>query len=105
MDQRTLTRGPSVVDGGSDDARRPQCLGQRVIVVVVLCRCGKSLAVKAIGSCFNLPLYRINMIDIFSGRHGNPEATFVAACRTMEEMAPAVHDDESPAAPITAVSM
>jgi SpoVK/Ycf46/Vps4 family AAA+-type ATPase len=37
-----------------------------------------------------LPLYRIDMIEIFSGRHGNPEGTFVAACRTMEEMAPAV---------------
>jgi SpoVK/Ycf46/Vps4 family AAA+-type ATPase len=37
-----------------------------------------------------VPLYRIDMIEIFSGRHGNPEATFVSACRTMEEMAPAV---------------
>lgn len=52
--------------------------------------CGKSLAVKAVASCFGLPLYRIDMIEIFSGRHGNPEGTFVAACRTMEEMAPAV---------------
>jgi len=52
--------------------------------------CGKSLAVKAIAQCFQLPLYRIDMIEVFSGRHGNPEATFVSACRTMEEMAPAV---------------
>ncbi len=52
--------------------------------------CGKSLAVKAVGSCFGLPLYRIDMTEIFSGRHGNPEGTFVSACRTMEEMAPAV---------------
>jgi SpoVK/Ycf46/Vps4 family AAA+-type ATPase len=60
------------------------------ILLMGVSGCGKSLAVKSIGTCFNLPLYRINMIDIFSGRHGNPEATFVAACRTMEEMAPAV---------------
>jgi len=52
--------------------------------------CGKSLAVKAIAQCFMLPLYRIDMIEVFSGRHGNPEGTFVGACRTMEEMAPAV---------------
>jgi SpoVK/Ycf46/Vps4 family AAA+-type ATPase len=52
--------------------------------------CGKSLAVKAIAECFQLPLYRIDMIEVFSGRHGNPEGTFVSACRTMEEMAPAV---------------
>jgi len=52
--------------------------------------CGKSLAVKAIAECFQLPLYRIDMIEVFSGRHGNAEGTFVSACRTMEEMAPAV---------------
>lgn len=52
--------------------------------------CGKSLAVKAIAESFSLPLYRIDMIEVFSGRHGNPEGVFVGACRTMEEMAPAV---------------
>jgi SpoVK/Ycf46/Vps4 family AAA+-type ATPase len=30
------------------------------------------------------------MPEIFSGRHGKPEGAFVAACRMMEEMAPAV---------------
>lgn len=52
--------------------------------------CGKSLCVKAIASTFELPLYRVDMIEIFSGRHGKPEGAFVEACRTMEEMAPAV---------------
>jgi hypothetical protein len=52
--------------------------------------CGKSLAVKAVAQCFGLPLYRIDMIEVFSGLHGNPEGTFVGACRTMEEIAPAV---------------
>ncbi|MGO9259975.1 MAG: AAA family ATPase [Bryobacteraceae bacterium] len=52
--------------------------------------CGKSLSVKAIASAFNLPLYRIDMIEIFSGRHGKPEGVFVEACRMMEDMAPAV---------------
>jgi SpoVK/Ycf46/Vps4 family AAA+-type ATPase len=52
--------------------------------------CGKSLCVKAISSHFQLPLYRIDMIEIFSGRHGKPEGAFVAACRMMEDMAPAV---------------
>jgi adenylate kinase family enzyme len=52
--------------------------------------CGKSLAIKAIASHFQLPLYRIDMIEIFSGRHGKPEGAFVAACRMMEDMAPAV---------------
>jgi len=52
--------------------------------------CGKSLCVKAIASCFELPLYRVDMTEIFSGRHGKPEGVFVESCRMMEEMAPAV---------------
>jgi len=52
--------------------------------------CGKSLSVKAIASYFELPLYRIDMIEIFSGRHGKPEGAFVQACRMLEDMAPAV---------------
>ena len=52
--------------------------------------CGKSLCVKAIASAFQLPLYRVDMVEIFSGRHGKPEGAFVAACRTIEEMAPAI---------------
>jgi len=52
--------------------------------------CGKSLSVKAIASCFSLPLYRVDMIEVFSGRHGNPDAAFADACRTLEAMAPAV---------------
>ncbi len=52
--------------------------------------CGKSLSVKAIASCFELPLYRLDMIEIFSGRHGKPEGVFVQACRMMEDMAPAI---------------
>jgi SpoVK/Ycf46/Vps4 family AAA+-type ATPase len=52
--------------------------------------CGKSLSVKAIASYFQLPLYRVDMIEIFSGRHGKPEGAFVETCRMMEDMAPAV---------------
>jgi hypothetical protein len=52
--------------------------------------CGKSLCVKAISRHFELPLYRIDMIEVFSGRHGQPEGAFVQACKTLEEMAPAV---------------
>lgn len=52
--------------------------------------CGKSLCVKAIASHFELPLYRVDMTEIFSGRHGKPEGAFVEACRMMEDMAPAV---------------
>jgi SpoVK/Ycf46/Vps4 family AAA+-type ATPase len=60
------------------------------VLIMGIPGCGKSLSVKAIASYFQLPLYRIDMIEIFSGRHGKPEGAFAAACRVMEEMAPAV---------------
>ena len=52
--------------------------------------CGKSLCVKAIASHFQLPLYRVDMTEIFSGRHGKPEGAFVAACRMLEDVSPAI---------------
>jgi len=45
---------------------------------------------EAIASCFSLPLYRIDMIEVFSGRHGNADRAFVEACRIVEAVAPAV---------------
>ncbi|MDM7998334.1 MAG: AAA family ATPase [Acidobacteriota bacterium] len=60
------------------------------LLVMGVSGCGKSLSVKAIASCFELPLYRIEMSEVFSGRHGNPDAAFVEACRTVESVAPAV---------------
>lgn len=60
------------------------------LLVMGISGCGKSLSAKAIASCFDLPLYRIDMIEIFSGRHGKPEGAFVATCRMLEQIAPAV---------------
>ena len=60
------------------------------VLIMGIPGCGKSLSVKAIASYFQLPLYRVDMIEIFSGRHGKPEGAFVDACRMMEDMAPAV---------------
>jgi len=60
------------------------------VLVMGIPGCGKSLSVKAIASCFELPLYRIDMIEIFSGRHGKPEGAFVEACRRLESLAPAI---------------
>jgi hypothetical protein len=60
------------------------------LLVMGVSGCGKSLSVKAVASCFELPLYRIDMTEIFSGRHGSPEGAFVQACRMLEQIAPAV---------------
>lgn len=60
------------------------------MLVMGVSGCGKSLSVKAIAACFGLPLYRIDMIEVFSGRHGNPDNAFVDACHIVEAVAPAV---------------
>ena len=60
------------------------------VLIMGIPGCGKSLCVKAAASYFQLPLYRVDMIEIFSGRHGKPEGAFVEACKMMEDMAPAV---------------
>ncbi len=60
------------------------------LLVMGISGCGKSLSVKAIASCFELPLYRIDMTEIFSGRYGPAEGAFARACRTLEQISPAV---------------
>lgn len=60
------------------------------VLVMGVSGCGKSLSVKAIASCFELPLYRIDMIEVFSGKHGNADHAFVEACKVVESVAPAV---------------
>jgi AAA+ superfamily predicted ATPase len=60
------------------------------VLVMGVSGCGKSLSIKAIASTFELPLYRIDMAEVFSGRNGTPEWAFARACRMMEEIAPAV---------------
>jgi len=60
------------------------------VLMMGISGCGKSLSVKTIANIFDLPLYRIDMIQIFSGSAGNPERAFADTCRTLEEIAPAV---------------
>jgi len=52
--------------------------------------CGKSLSARAVANIFGLPLYRIDMVQVFSAGMGNAERLFSGACRTMEEVSPAV---------------
>jgi ribose/xylose/arabinose/galactoside ABC-type transport system permease subunit len=59
----------AVILGGVSIAGGEGRLGFVVVGVLIMgvSGCGKSLAVKAIASCFDLPLYRVDMIEIFSG--------------------------------------
>ncbi len=52
--------------------------------------CGKSLSARAVANVFGLPLYRVDMVQVFSSGIGDAERLFSQACRTMEGVAPAV---------------
>ncbi len=60
------------------------------ILLMGVSGCGKSLTARAVASAFALPLYRVDMSQVFAAGLGNAERVFAEACRTMEEIAPAV---------------
>lgn len=62
----------------------------RGVLLMGVSGCGKSLSARVIASVFGLPLYRVDMSQVFSSGLGNAERLFADACRTMEEIAPAV---------------
>jgi len=62
----------------------------RGLLMMGISGCGKSLSVKAISSLWNLPLFRLDMNQIYSGMFGSPEAAFNRAIRSVEAVAPAV---------------
>jgi len=62
----------------------------RGVLMMGISGCGKSMAVKAIATLWNLPLFRLDMGQVFSGAWGEPEEAFAKALRNIEAMAPAV---------------
>lgn len=62
----------------------------RGLLMMGISGCGKSLSVKAISSLWGLPLFRLDMNQVYSGLHGSPEATFHRAIRSIESVAPAI---------------
>jgi len=62
----------------------------RGILIMGVSGCGKSLCAKVVAKMWNVPLFRLDMNLVFSGLQGSPEATFHAALRSIESLAPAV---------------
>ncbi len=52
--------------------------------------CGKSLSARTVAGVFGLPLYRMEMVQVFRDGLDHAEGVFADACRLMEEIAPAV---------------
>ncbi|MCB9541094.1 MAG: AAA family ATPase [Myxococcales bacterium] len=79
--RRTLFEDPDAAARG---------LTPRGVLVMGIPGCGKSLTIKAISALWNLPLFRLDMGQVFGGIHGTPEETFRRALWMMESVAPAI---------------
>ncbi len=60
------------------------------ILLMGISGCGKSLSAKAIATAWHLPLFRLDMNQVFSSTQGNPEASFQQALKHAEHLAPLV---------------
>jgi AAA+ superfamily predicted ATPase len=74
----------------SPEARTAGIRAPRGLLMMGISGCGKSLSVKAISALWNLPLFRLDMNQVYSGMFGTPEATFHRAIRSIEAVAPAI---------------
>lgn len=73
-----------------DEAAVARGLAPRGVLVMGIPGCGKSLTIKAIAALWNLPLFRLDMGQVFGGLHGTPEETFRRALVMMESVSPAI---------------
>lgn len=60
------------------------------ILLMGVSGCGKSLSARAVSQVFGLPLYRMEMVQVFRNGLAKAEGLFADACGLMEEIAPAV---------------
>ncbi len=74
----------------TDESKHAQMLMPKGLLMMGISGCGKSLSVKAISSLWNMPLFRLDMNQVFSSVWGTPEEAFDRALKTMESLAPAI---------------
>jgi len=60
------------------------------ILLMGVSGCGKSLSARAVADVFDLPLYRMEMVQVFRDGLDRAEGLFADACLLMEEISPAV---------------
>ncbi len=62
----------------------------RGVLLMGITGCGKSIAVKAAASYWNLPLLRLDMVRLYGGEFGTPEVAIRRVTRQAEAVAPCV---------------
>lgn len=71
-------------------AQQAGVLPPRGVLLMGITGCGKSIAVKAAASLWNLPLLRLDMVRLYEGELGAPEEAIRRATRWAESLAPCV---------------
>ena len=74
----------------TEAARRAGAKPPCGVLLMGITGCGKSIAVKAIASFWNLPLLRLDMVRLYGGALGAPEEAMRLATRSAESLAPCV---------------
>lgn len=74
----------------TDEARQFGLPAPKGVLLIGVQGCGKSLAARAIGSLWKLPVLRLDVGRIFAGLVGASEENMRRAIRTAESVAPAV---------------
>lgn len=77
-------------DALSDEARAYGLAPPKGVLVMGVTGCGKSLCVKAVANLWNLPLFRLDMNNMYAGLAGPPEEVFQRALKIMDSVAPAI---------------
>src|SRR5438045_1869667 len=73
-----------------DSLERTTGLMPRGLLMMGVSGCGKSLSVKAISHYWDLPLFRLDINQVFSGAFGVPEDAFERALKLSEALAPCI---------------
>jgi vesicle-fusing ATPase len=74
----------------SEEARQAGVIPPRGVLLMGITGCGKSVAVKAAASFWDLPLLRLDMVRLYGGELGAPEEAIRRATRWAESLAPCV---------------
>jgi vesicle-fusing ATPase len=74
----------------SEEARQSGVTPPRGVLLMGITGCGKSIAVKAAASFWDLPLLRLDMVRLYGGEFGPPEEAIRRATRWAETLAPCV---------------
>jgi SpoVK/Ycf46/Vps4 family AAA+-type ATPase len=74
----------------SEESKTVESLLPKGLLMMGISGCGKSLSVKVIATLWNLPLFRLNMSQVYSSVFGTPEEAFNRAMLTAEALSPCI---------------